>query len=110
MITHKSGQIEIREKNEKYLLNRLVKSEKWRESLDFCHRYIVEDVQCNLSLMASVGDLCRVETPIADSLLTLIGAISGINYRESGRTLKSLGVGDLSLEELTKVMFEGFGQ
>jgi opine dehydrogenase len=88
----------------------LVKSEKWRESLDFSHRYILEDVQCNLALMASVGDLCRVETPIADSLLTLIGAISGANFRETGRTLETLGVGDLSLEEFTSVLEEGFGR
>jgi len=88
----------------------LVKSEKWRESLDFSHRYILEDVQCNLALMTSIGDLCRVETPIADSLLTLIGAISGENFRETGRTLQTLGVGDLSLEEVTKILSEGFGR
>ncbi len=86
----------------------LVKSEKWRESLNFHHRYIVEDVRCNLALMASIGDLCRVETPIADSLLTLIGAISGEDFRKTGRTLENLGVGDLSLEEFNGVLSEGF--
>jgi len=86
----------------------LVKSEKWREGLNFEHRYIVEDVKCNLALMASVGDLCRVETPIADSLLTLIGSIRGENFRKTGRTLETLGVGNWSLEELTKVLQQGF--
>ncbi|MEE8325989.1 MAG: NAD/NADP octopine/nopaline dehydrogenase family protein, partial [candidate division NC10 bacterium] len=86
----------------------LVKSEKWRESLNVSHRYIVEDVKCNLALMASIGDLCRVETPIADSLLTLIGIISGEDFRETGRTLKTLGLGNLSLEALTGVLSEGF--
>ena len=86
----------------------LIKSEKWRESLNFNHRYILEDVKCNLALMTSVGDLCRVETPIADSLLTLIGTISGENFSETGRTLAKLGVGDLSLEELTTLLWEGF--
>jgi opine dehydrogenase len=86
----------------------LVKSEKWRESLNFYHRYIVEDVQCNLALMASIGDLCRVETPIADSLLILIGIISGVNFRKTGRTLETLSVGNLSLEEFTRVLLEGF--
>jgi len=88
----------------------LVKSEKWRESLNVSHRYILEDVRCNLALMASIGDLCRVETPIADSLLTLIGAISGANFSKTGRTLETLGVGDLSLEEFTRVLEEGFGR
>jgi opine dehydrogenase len=87
----------------------LVKSEKWRESLNFDHRYILEDVKCNLALMASIGDLCRVATPIADSLLTLIGTICGENFRETGRTLETLGVGDLSLKELTTVLWEGCG-
>ena len=86
----------------------LVKSEKWRESLNFSHRYILEDVQCNLALMASIGDLCRVGTPIADSLLTLIGVISGADLSKTGRTLETLGVGDLSLEEFTGVLEEGF--
>jgi opine dehydrogenase len=87
----------------------LVKSEKWREDLSFAHRYIVEDVKCNLALMASIGDLCRVETPIADALLTLLGAICGENFRETGRTLETLGVGHLSLEELNTLLQQGFG-
>ena len=86
----------------------LVKSEKWRESLSFDHRYIVEDVKCNLALMASIGDLCRVETCIADSLLTLIGNISGENFRTTGSTLQRLGVGDLSLDELTTLLWKGY--
>ena len=90
--------------------NDLVNSEKWRESLSFDHRYIVEDVKCNLALMASIGDLCRVETPIADSLLTLIGAISGENFRATGRTLQSLGVGDLPLDELAALLWQGYGE
>lgn len=88
----------------------LIRSEKWRESLNFFHRYIVEDVKCNLALMASIGDLCQVETPIADSLLTLIGTIFGENFRKTGRTLETLGVGDLSLEAFTSVLLEGFGE
>ena len=87
----------------------LVKSEKWRESLSFDHRYIVEDVKCNLTLMASIGDLCRVQTPVADSLLNLIGAICGENFRTTGRTLQNLGVGDLSLDELTALLWQGYG-
>jgi opine dehydrogenase len=68
----------------------------------------LEDVKCNLALMTSVGDLCRVETPIADSLLTLIGAICGENFSKTGRTLATLGVGHLSLEELTRLLRQGF--
>jgi len=86
----------------------LVKSEKWRESLSFDHRYILEDVKCNLALLSSLGDLCGVDTPIADSLLTLIGTICGENFRETGRTLENLGVGNLSLEQLKALLERGF--
>jgi hypothetical protein len=41
-------------------------------------------------------------------LLTLIGTISGENFSETGRTLATLGVGDLSVEELTRLLREGF--
>ncbi len=87
----------------------LVKSEKWRESLDVSHRYVVEDVKCNLALMASIGDLCRVQTPLADSLLTLIGTICGEDFGKTGRTLETLGVGDLSLEAFKRLLQEGCG-
>lgn len=85
----------------------LVKSEKWREKLTFDHRYIAEDVRCNLTLMASIGDLCRVETPLADALLSLIGAIVGEDFMQTGRTLKTLGVGHLSLQEFSAVLDRG---
>ena len=86
----------------------LVKSEKWRESLDFQHRYIREDVKCNLALLASIGDQCGVETPIVDALLTLIGVITGENYMNTGRTLASLGLADKTREELFEILNNGF--
>jgi len=85
----------------------LVKSEKWREPLTFEHRYVREDVKCNLALLSSIGDFCGVETPIADGLLTLIGTITGENYRASGRTLASLGLADRTREELFRILQEG---
>jgi opine dehydrogenase len=88
----------------------LVKSEQWREKLGFSHRYIVEDVKCNLALLASIGDFCGVETPIGDSLLTLIGTIVGEDFRRTGRTLDSLGLGGLSVGEVTQRLEEGFGR
>jgi opine dehydrogenase len=87
----------------------LVESEKWREKLDFSHRYVAEDVRCNLALLASIGDLAGVETPIADALLALIGTIVGEDFRQTGRTLQSLGLGGLSFPELTELLEQGLG-
>ena len=87
----------------------LVKSEKWREKLSFTHRYVVEDVKCNLALLTSIGGLCGVDTPIGDALVSLIGTIAGEDFRTTGRTLASLGLGGLGVEELSRLLEEGFG-
>jgi len=86
----------------------LVKSEKWRESLDFNHRYIREDVKCNLALLSSIGDLCEIETPIADSLLNLIGVITDEDYKKTGRTLEYLGLSNKTVDEIMELLHEGF--
>jgi opine dehydrogenase len=86
----------------------LVKSESWKEPLNFTFRYITEDVKCNLALLCSIGDLCQAETPIADSLLKLIGVIVGEDFRKTGRTLDSLGLADKSVAEINGVLQEGF--
>ena len=85
----------------------LVQSKSWREKLDFSHRYIQEDVKCNLALHCSVADLCGVKTPIAHSLLALIGAIVGEDFMETGRTLASLGLSDRSPGEVMNLLDEG---
>jgi len=84
----------------------LVSSGSWRETLDVTSRYIQEDVKCNLVLFTSIGDLCGVETPIADSLLKLIGVIADEDYSKTGRTLDSLGLGDKSVEEIHALLYE----
>lgn len=88
----------------------LIKSERWRESLSYGHRYIQEDAKLNLSLLCSIGRLAGIETPIADSLLTLIGAIAGEDFWATGRTLEKLGLGGLSEEELIALLGQGFAE
>lgn len=87
--------------------HQLVQSEKWRESLGLQHRYIQEDVKCNLVLMTSVGKLTQVDTPIADALLTLISSISDEDFRKTGRSLEALGLGHLTLNDLRRLLRDG---
>ena len=86
----------------------LVESESWRESLTFNYRYIEEDVKCNLALLCSIGDLCSVETPIADSLLRLIGVIADQDFEKTGRTIDNLGLSGKSVDEIVELLNEGF--
>ena len=86
----------------------LVKSESWREPLTLNFRYITEDVKCNLALLCSIGDICKIETPIADSFLELIGVLVDEDFSKTGRTLESLGLAQLPLEKISKVLHDGF--
>ena len=85
----------------------LVKSEKWRESLSFSHRYVREDVHETLALLASMGDLAGIDTPLADSVLRLVGAITGCDHLREGRTLATLGLADIPAEQLKLLLREG---
>jgi opine dehydrogenase len=85
----------------------LVKSESWREKLNLSHRYIQEDVKCNLALLCSIGDLCHADIPIARSLLKLLGVIADEDFMSTGRTLKSLGLSNMSVSSLTRLLDEG---
>jgi len=86
----------------------LVESESWREALTFNYRYIEEDVKCNLALLCSIGDLCGVETPIADSLLRLIGVIAGEDFEKTGKTLDNFGLSGKGVDEILELLKEGF--
>jgi opine dehydrogenase len=85
----------------------LVESESWRESLGFNFRYITEDVKCNLALLCSIADRAGVDAPVAHSLLTLLGEVVGEDFRQTGRTLDRLGLGDMSMAEIKTLLHEG---
>lgn len=85
----------------------LVKSTSWREKLNFGHRYIQEDVKCNLALHCSIADYLSIRTPIAHSLLTLIGAMVSEDFMKTGRTLGSLGLSNYSIDELMNLLNKG---
>ena len=85
----------------------LVKSESWREKLNFSHRYIQEDVKCNLALLCSIGDLCHEEIPIARSLINLWGVIADEDFVRTGRTLEALGLADVPVDSVMRILDEG---
>lgn len=75
-------------------------------SLD--HRYLKEDVGYGLVPMAEIGRLAGGETPVIDALITLASEINQIDYRAEGLTLEKMGLDQAKLENLKKILYEGF--
>ena len=89
--------------------DRLTDSGDWRERIVLPeHRYMREDLRLGLSFLASVAELAGVATPLAKAFLALGGAICGENFMKRGRTLASLGFGDLTRDQLQTLLREGF--
>jgi opine dehydrogenase len=67
-----------------------------------------EDLRLGLSLLVSVAGLAGVATPLAKAFLAIGGAICGENFAKGGRTLATLGLGNLGKAELQTLLREGF--
>jgi opine dehydrogenase len=86
----------------------LVKSGDWREHIDLhTHRYVVEDGAIGLAFLASVARWARVDAPLAEGLLAIVGAILGRDLRRGARTLEGLGLAALSRAELNARLHDG---
>ncbi|HXL49728.1 MAG TPA: NAD/NADP octopine/nopaline dehydrogenase family protein [Xanthobacteraceae bacterium] len=91
--------------------DRLTESGDWRERIVLAeHRYMREDLRLGLSFLVSAAELVGVATPLAKAFLAIGGAICGEDFMNQGRTLASLGLGDLDRERLQTLLREGFRQ
>lgn len=66
----------------------------------FDNRYVTEDVPMGLVLLSSLADKLEVNVPECNRLIEICGGILARDFFTEGRTLTSLGLGDLSTEEL----------
>jgi opine dehydrogenase len=88
--------------------DKLVDSGDWREDLDLTkHRYMREDVAVGLAFLVSVADWANVPAPTATGLLAIASAICDTDFRATGRTLGSLGLNDLSRDQMRAMMIDG---
>ncbi|MGO9359335.1 MAG: NAD/NADP octopine/nopaline dehydrogenase family protein [Xanthobacteraceae bacterium] len=89
--------------------DRLTDSGDWRERLVLAeHRYMREDLRVGLSFLVSAARLADVPAPLAFSFLAIGGAICGEDFLAGGRTLATLGLGDLDRKALQTLLREGF--
>jgi len=71
------------------------------------HRYIFEDVPASLVPMASFGERFGVSVRAMDAIIRLGCIVHRTDYWKRGRTVDKLGIGDLSVGELTRYVNEG---
>ncbi|MGY4416204.1 hypothetical protein ACVWW4_007940 [Bradyrhizobium sp. LB7.1] len=89
--------------------DRLTDSGDWRERIVLReHRYMREDLRLGLSLLVSVAGLAGVATPLAKAFLAIGGAVCGDDFAQGGRTLETLGLGNLGKAELQTRLRKGF--
>jgi len=60
----------------------------------------IEDVLCALVPLTELADRVSIETPAMDALITLWGHYLGVNPRQYGRSLGSIGLDQCSNQEL----------
>jgi opine dehydrogenase len=73
----------------------------------FDYRYVTEDVPCGLVLMSSLGKGMHVPTPTCDHVIQVVNAILDRDFYAEGLTLESLGIDNLSKEELLNFVNRG---
>lgn len=63
-------------------------------------RLLQEDVVNTLVPLEQLGQLAGVPTPMVSAMVSLAGALAGVDHRRTGRTLDSLGLGGLDYHAL----------
>lgn len=87
----------------------LTDSGDWREKIVLdTHRYMREDTAIGLSLFASIGRWAGQPMPVTEGLLAIASAIVHEDLYAQGRTFENIGLGDLSPEELTGKLTDGY--
>ena len=87
---------------------RLQKSGDWREHIDLhTHRYITEDTELGLAFLASVARWAKVDAPITQGLLAIVGGFLGRDLRRGERTLDAIGLANLDCAQLQRLLHEG---
>ncbi len=88
--------------------DKLTDSGDWRERIDLRrHRYMLEDVRLGLAFLVSVAEWAGVPCPVARGLLALGSAVVGEDFRDTGRTLETLGLSRHSRGEMAALLRDG---
>lgn len=70
-------------------------------------RYITEDVPYGLVPISQLGEKLGVATPVTNAIIQIASLLNDENYRKTGRTLESMGLANLSREQIINVVEVG---
>ena len=59
------------------------------------YHHVLDEVPNTLVPIASFGAVLGVPTPAIDAIITLASAMVGVDFRQEGRTVETLGLGGL---------------
>lgn len=70
-------------------------------------RFLDQDVPYWLVLCSELGLRAGVPTPSIDTMIVLASILTGTDYKSTGNTLKSLGLGNATVEEVSRAFRGG---
>ena len=71
------------------------------------NRYILEDVPMSLVPISSFGKMLGIETPTIDAIIQIASVMMRRNFKAEGRTVRTLGLEGMSVEQIRKFVMEG---
>ncbi len=81
-----------------------------RDRLDMKHRYVSETIPYAFVPRCSLAAKVGVRVPVHEALVHIFSAINGIDYFNTGRSLNSLGLGNMNIEQINGFVYSGYGE
>ncbi|HSQ05617.1 MAG TPA: NAD/NADP octopine/nopaline dehydrogenase family protein, partial [Burkholderiales bacterium] len=72
------------------------------------HKFILEDVPTGLMPTSALGSAAGVKTPAIDSLVQMIGTMTGWSFANDARTLEQLGLEGMDATRIRRIVESGF--
>ncbi len=70
-------------------------------------RYIDEDVPYGTVLFSSLGQVAGVPTPVSDGINNILSVVEEVDYWSTGRTVKTMGLAGLTMEQIQTYLETG---
>ncbi|TVR79789.1 MAG: NADP transhydrogenase subunit alpha [Chitinophagaceae bacterium] len=67
-------------------------------------RMLMEDIPTGVLPIIELGKLCNLELPLLNGVLHITQSVLSCDFRLKGRTLENIGLGNISKEELLKIL------